>query len=78
MQSDILDDAVALVEDAENRDPLRHRSYAALAVGGRGHLLRRGQRCVLLLRSLPARREGKRGKQWSGGLVHVYSGIHGS
>jgi hypothetical protein len=34
VQRDILDDAVALVEDAEDGYALRHRSHAALAVGG--------------------------------------------
>jgi hypothetical protein len=34
VKRDILDDSVALVEDAEHRHPLRHRRDSAFAVGG--------------------------------------------
>jgi hypothetical protein len=78
VKRNILDDPVALVEDSEHRDPLRHRRHAALAVRGRGRLPRRGQRRVLLLRALAARGERERGKQRSSEDAHVYSGIQGS
>jgi hypothetical protein len=78
MQRDILDDAVALVEDAEHRHPLRHRRHTALAVRGRGDLLSRRQRLVLRFPALPARGERERGKQWCSGSAHAYSGIQGS
>jgi hypothetical protein len=78
MQRHRLDDAVALVEDAQHRDPLRHRRDAALAIGGRGGLARRGQWGVLPLLALAARGERKRGQQECGAQAHAYSGIQGS
>jgi len=56
----ILDDAIALVEDAEHRDPLGHRGHSALAVGRRRRLPRGRHRDPLLLVALAARREGQR------------------
>jgi hypothetical protein len=76
MKRDVLDDPVALVEDADDRDPLRHRGHAALPRRSRGRLTA-GRRGVLLT-ALPARGERKGGKQRSGGAVHAYSGIQGS
>jgi len=78
MKRDILNDAVALVENAENRDPLRHRRHATFAIGGRGDLSRGGQRRVPLLGALAARGERKRGDQRSSQGAHVYSGSQGS
>jgi hypothetical protein len=78
VERDILDDAVALVEDAEHRDPLRHRRDAALAVGGRCNLPRGGRRRILLLASPPARHKRDCGKQGCRDGSHYYSGIHGS
>jgi hypothetical protein len=78
-QRDILDDSVALVEDSENRHPLRHRGDAALAVGRHGHIRSAGGRgLVLLLRAAAARSERKSDQQRCGDPRHVYSGIHGS
>jgi hypothetical protein len=42
MKRDVLDDAVALVEDPQNSDALRHWSHAPLAVRRRRGLLGRG------------------------------------
>jgi hypothetical protein len=38
MQRDVLDDTVALIEDAKDRDALRHRSHSAFAISGRSDL----------------------------------------
>jgi hypothetical protein len=70
-----LDDAVALVENSENRHALRHRRHAALAGRGRTDLPR--HRRILLFASA-ARRKRKRDQQQSGEPAHVYSGIQGS
>jgi hypothetical protein len=53
MERYVLDDAVALVEDAEDGNPLRHRSDAALPGRCRGDLLA-GCGRVLLLVAAPA------------------------
>jgi len=63
MESNRLDDSVALVEHAEHRDSLRHRSHAALAMRGRRGLLCRRQRCILALLALAARGERERDEQ---------------
>jgi hypothetical protein len=77
MKRDRLDDAVALVEDAEDRDALRHRRDAALAVRGRRGLP--GDRGgSMLLGTLAAGREYERKKQRCSGSMHCYSGIQGS
>ena len=60
VKRDILDDAVALVEDAEHRDPLRHRRHAALAgCGRRRPAVAAGSGGVLLLAPLAARRRAR-------------------
>jgi len=78
VESDRLDDAIALVEHTENSDALRHRSHAAFAVCGRRSLLRPRQRRVLALLALAARGERKRGEQACRTEFHAYSGIQGS
>jgi hypothetical protein len=79
MKRDMLDDAVALVEDAEHRDPLRHRRHSAFAVSSRSHLLRRRKRRIRLLGSLPAGGgQRERNQQRCGTAFHYYSGIQGS
>ncbi len=72
-----LDDAVALVEDAEDRDPLGHRSHSALPRGGRRRLPRR-RSANLLLVAAAARGERERNQQRCSGFRHAYSGIQGS
>jgi hypothetical protein len=54
MQRNRLNDAIALVEQAQNRDALRHRRDAALAVRRRGGLARRRQRRILAFLALAA------------------------
>jgi hypothetical protein len=79
VKSDGLGDSVALVEDAQDRDALRHRSHSGLvhACGSRdiprSLILHR-----FLLLSASARGKRQREQQWCGGLVHAYSGIQGS
>jgi hypothetical protein len=78
VKRDVLDDAVALVEDAEHRDALRHRRHAALSRRCWRHLTRWRNRRVLLLRAFSARGERKCDQQRCGGPRHAYSGIQGS
>jgi hypothetical protein len=78
VESDVLDDSVALVEDAEHRHPLCHRRDAPLAISRRSDLPRTGRGGILLLRALPAGGERDGHQQRSGGAVHAYSGIQGS
>jgi hypothetical protein len=78
MKRDRLNDAVALVEDAEHRDPFRHRRNAALATRSRRDLPGRRGGPILLLGTLPAGRERERKKQRCSGSMHCYSGIQGS
>jgi hypothetical protein len=78
VKRDVLDDAVALVEDPEHGNALRHRRYAALAMRGRGSLPRGGQFRVLLLSALATGGKRKRGKQQCSEVAHAYSGIQGS
>jgi hypothetical protein len=78
MKRDRLDDPVALVEDSEHRDALRHRRNAALAVRSRPDLPGGRGGSILLLGTLPARSERERKKQRCSGSMHCYSGIQGS
>jgi len=78
VERDVLNDTVALVEDAEHRHALRHRRHSTLACGSRRRLPRTRQRCVLLLASLTARGERERDQQRCRNLFHAYSGIQGS
>jgi hypothetical protein len=78
VERDVLDDAVALVEDAEHGDPLRHRRDARLTVRRRGRVPRRGERRALLLGALAARRQCERNQQRCSKPTHAYSGIQGS
>jgi len=59
VERDILDDAVTLVEDAQHRDALRHRSHLALPCSRRHDLPHRRRR-VLLLGALAAGGERQR------------------
>ena len=78
MQGDVLDDAVALVENAEDRDALRHRSHTALPVRSLRRLRTFGGDRILLLRAFAAGCERKTGEDEWNGCPHFYSGIHGS
>jgi hypothetical protein len=77
MKRDVLDDPVALVEDAENRNPLGHRSDATLPGRGRRNFLAALHR-VLLLIAAPTSGQRQAHQDRSGKLHRAYSGIHGS
>jgi hypothetical protein len=77
-QRDVLDDAVALVEDTEDGDALRHRRHAALAIRGLRRLRTFGRRGILLLRAFAARCQGETGQDEWNDCSHFYSGIQGS
>jgi hypothetical protein len=78
MQRDCLRDAVALVEDAEHCDALRHRGHGLGRRRGTIGLRGAGRGRVLLLASLAARSEREREQQRCRPFAHVYSGIQGS
>jgi hypothetical protein len=76
MERDRLHDSVALVEDAKNRDPLRHRRHAPLARGSGCNLPCRRKRHILL-GLLAARHKRERDHQRCRDGSHAYSGIQG-
>jgi hypothetical protein len=77
VQGDVLDDPVALVEDAEDRDPLRHRSEPRLVDARRCGGIGDHRRRRVLLAPLPAARgEHERNGRCSR-ETHAYSGIQG-
>jgi hypothetical protein len=78
MKGHVLDDPVALVEDAEDRGPLRHGRYAALSIGRRPDLAGGGQGLILLGGAFPARGKRERNQQRCSYRAHAYSGIQGS
>jgi hypothetical protein len=60
LQGDVLDDAVALVEDAEDGNPLGHGCHPTLPCRRDRHALVHRRHGILLLRALAARGERKR------------------
>ena len=80
MERDVLDDAVALVEQTENRDPLAHRSDARLIDAGRSRGVGDHRpRGVLVVVAAPASGNGEReNNHRCGSQAHAYSGIQGS
>jgi hypothetical protein len=78
MQRDILDDSVALVEDSEHRDALRHRRDSALAMRGGTDLPPSWSRRILLFGAAAATGQRQRSQQRCGSALHAYSGIQGS
>jgi hypothetical protein len=77
VQSDVLDDAVALVEDAEGCDPLAHRGDARLIdARRRGGVHDHRLRAILLV---TAGAGGERERQYcqGGAGLHAYSGFQG-
>jgi hypothetical protein len=79
VKGDVLDDAVALVEHAKDRDPLGHRRDVGLARTRRRRLLRSGVVGLLGAAAAAGKRRGWAKDQQQGkGALHAYSGIHGS
>lgn len=75
---DVLNDAVALVEDGKHGNALRHGRYASrVGRGRRGPVVLR-LRTRLRLAGTIARGQGQCEQERNGGLLHAYSGIHGS
>jgi hypothetical protein len=78
MKCDVLNDSVALVEDAEHGNALGHRCHTALSISGRGDVPRARHGRVALLSALAARGECERSQQRCGNAFHAYFGIQGS
>jgi hypothetical protein len=81
MENDVLDEAVALVEDADHRHPLRHRRDSGRALAQRRRALPdRRRRALVTLPRLAAGGERERRcdrQQGRAAQLHCYSGIHG-
>jgi hypothetical protein len=78
VERNILNDAIALVEDADDRDALRHRRNAALSMSSRRNLPNTRHGRVPLLSALVARGKCEQGQERCGIAFHAYSGIQGS
>jgi hypothetical protein len=78
VERDVLNDAVALVEDPEHSDALRHRGDARLVGADRDHGIgdHRGRR-IFFGRLLAAGCDSHDRQDCERSLAHVYSGIHG-
>jgi hypothetical protein len=78
VKRDILDDAVALVEHAKNRDALGHGRHARqIGTWRRRRIGNHGLRRVLLAAAV-TRRECEDSQQRDSKSFHAYSGIQGS
>lgn len=77
MKRDILDDAIAFVENAEDSDALHHRSYPTFPIRRRADLSA-GQRRIGLRAAFVARGKRDGDQQRCGSSSHYYSGIQGS
>jgi hypothetical protein len=79
LQREIAHDAVALVEEAKNRDPLRHRGDAGVGIDRFRHV-HRDRIFVTAVRlrgaAIATRRQKQRGGEQEGGrgAPHAYSG----
>jgi hypothetical protein len=77
LQGQVANDAVALVEQAQDRHPLGHRSHARL-VGRRARDLD-GQRLIAgLFGFFAAGHDGQQNQQRGARPIHAYSGFHAS
>jgi hypothetical protein len=77
-QRHVLDDSIALVENPEHRDALRHRRDSTLPCRRRRRVRRRRRNGILLLGAAATSGERKRSQQRCGKPRHFYSGIQGS
>jgi hypothetical protein len=77
VQSDVLDDPVALVEDAEDRDPLRHRRDPRLVDAGRRRSVGDHRPGGIFVAPLPAARGEQERDNRCSREAHAYSGIQG-
>jgi hypothetical protein len=75
VEGDGLCDSVALVEDAEHGDALRHRGDAQLAGAGGGGAARGSDGVALIAAAAAGKREGEQQRERA---IHAYSGIQGS
>jgi hypothetical protein len=78
VERDVLHDAVALVEDGENGDALRHRGHARLVRTRRDGGVGDDRSRRILLVAAAARRKGERDQHRCRQASHAYSGIQGS
>jgi hypothetical protein len=78
MKRDVLNDAVALIEDAKDGDPLRHRRHARLIDAWRHSGIGNDRLRGILLIAAAARREREDSQQRCGKSAHAYPGIQGS
>lgn len=76
-QSNVLDDAVALVENSDHGDALGHRRHSALPCRGRRSLYP-SELGRIVLTAPSARGQRECDEQRCGNLSHAYSGIQGS
>jgi hypothetical protein len=74
-QRQVADDAVALVEQTQDRDPLRHRRHAGLVGGRARHLDGDGIAFGRLVLAAVAAGERGNGGQVAGSALHVWSGV---
>ena len=80
MERDVADNSIALVEDPEDRDALRHRSHG-LALRKRASFRSRnaiGDLIGLIAAAIAGRKRDQRARQQDARADHPYSGIQGS
>lgn len=78
VKSDVFHNAVALVEDAKDSDPLRHRRHSGLIGRDRSRPIASRARSGLRLIRAIAGREGQPEQERNSDPRHAYSGIQGS
>jgi len=78
VKRDILNNAIALVEDAEDSNPLGHRRYAGLVGAGRYSGIGDDRLRRIALVAATARREQEGQQHRCSEPGHAYSGIQGS
>lgn len=77
-QREVADDAVALIEQPQHGNPLRHRRHAGL-LRGRARYVDRDRLVLGRLLALVAAGDKQQGEREDGGEAdHAYSGFHAS